>query len=87
MTQRAKLISTVTGKEVVLDPANKELLIKNGVLAGHSFKVGEIIYPSEEFPDGLIKSKLTGMGWQQLIPSVFDLRIEVADTSDDTPAT
>jgi len=86
MALKAKIIDIHTGEELILSSDNRVLIIKQGVNKGDAFEVNEIVHPSETYPEGLFKSRRIGLGWQQLLPSVFDLRMEVVEIDTDAPA-
>ena len=69
-----KLLDVKTGNAVDID-SDTVLIVQNGVNRGDGFPLTEIIEPCDKWPDGLLKSKSTGEGWQQYVPSVFGLRI------------
>lgn len=69
-----KIINTTTGKEADLT-IGLVITAKTGAVKGQKFILGEIIAPSEENPEGLLKSKITEGSWQAFYPSVFNLRI------------
>ena len=67
-----KLVSTITGEDVTLTPGLL-MIAQNGKVRGNKFVVGEVIQPSDEEPNGLLKSRKSEGGWQAFYPSVFNL--------------
>lgn len=69
-----RLICLDTGEEIKPD-ANGNIICKRGMVKGDLFQIGEIVAPCAEHPDGLVRSKRTGISWVEYYPSVFNAKI------------
>lgn len=72
-----KLVDLDTGEELKPD-RNGNIYYTNPItLKRESFKFGALVAPCEKEPEGLVKSRMEGIGWVQYYPSVFNARIVV----------